>query len=105
MFQGIDIFTGATKEHVAPSHSNVEAPIVNRKKWTVNYIDEEGYLDLMNDDGEEKSDLKLFDEKYTKDSDRELSQKIQDWYKDEKPMMVVILSACGEEKIVDVEPD
>ncbi|KAH9523095.1 Eukaryotic translation initiation factor 5A-1 [Bulinus truncatus] len=71
---GIDLFTGKKYEDICPSTHNMSVPVVNRQDYQLVSIDE-GYLSLMDDNGETREDLKLPDtdvgkeieEKYQKD--------------------------------------
>jgi len=58
---GLDIFTGKKYQELCPSTHNMNIPFVTRNEWTLNFIDEDGYAQMMNDAGDSKEDLKLED--------------------------------------------
>ena len=59
MVTGIDIFTSNKYECTFSTSDNVDAPLIDRKEYTLNFIDDEGFMSLMNDCGEIKEDLKV----------------------------------------------
>ena len=96
-FFATDIFTGKKLEEISPSHNMIDTPNVNRVKWFLSDIDD-GYLSLLSEDTtESKEDLKVPDDA--------VGDKIREMHDKEIPLYVIILSACGEEKVVDVEED
>ena len=52
-FSASDIFTGASCEELCPSHS-IDVPIVVKKDWMIQGLQDETYVLLMDDDGEMK---------------------------------------------------
>lgn len=58
-FYATDIFNNKKYEDISPSTANMEAPIVKRMELPLTDIDDEGFLQLMEEDGTIKSDLKL----------------------------------------------
>lgn len=56
---GLDIFTGKKYEDVCPSTHNMNVPNVARKEYMVISVDSEGYLSVIDDNGEEREDLKI----------------------------------------------
>jgi len=87
----LDIFTGKKLEDICPSTHNMNVPNVTRKDYQ--WIDEEdGFANLMDDNGETKEDLKLPED--------EVGEEIRKKHEAGETFTVTVLSACGEEKIV-----
>lgn len=108
---GVDIFTGKKYEDVLPASHNVDVPIITREEYQlidVNannqglaggrpYVDQDDYyLTLLSEKGEQKTDLKLSGE------DPLLTQ-IQDLQADDKIVMCTVLSALDKEAVVAVK--
>ncbi|EXF78428.1 eukaryotic translation initiation factor 5A [Colletotrichum paranaense] len=92
----IDIFTGKKLEDLSPSTHNMDVPNVSRKEFQLIDISDDGFLSLMNDDGDLKDDVRL--------PDGEIGEKINKLFKiDEKDTNVVILTAMGEEAAVEAK--
>lgn len=70
------------------------SPIVNRKDFQLIDIDEEGFVTLMDDKHETRSDLRIFPE--TED----IHAKCKEEFDDDKSLLVTVLSAMGTEKII-----
>merc|ERR1712169_97566 len=84
----IDIFTGKKLEDLSPSTHNMDVPNVKRSEYQLLNIDD-GFLNLMSDDGDTKDDVKL--------PDGELGDKIQADFDEGKDLLVTIVAAMGEE--------
>lgn len=70
-------------------------PIINRQEYTLVDVDQDGFVSLMSADGSTtKEDIKL------PADEPEISQKIKDAVENGVDMIVAVLSAMGEEKIV-----
>jgi translation initiation factor 5A len=93
-FTAADIFDGSKHEHVISSTHNVDVPNVSRFEYQLLFIDDEGFITLMLDNGEEKSDVQL-------DDSDELSSKIREMYEKEEDVLITLLCAIGREKVVD----
>ncbi|KAF3482966.1 eukaryotic translation initiation factor 5A-1 [Arthroderma uncinatum] len=92
----IDIFTGKKLEDLSPSTHNMDVPNVRRQEYQLLDISDDGFLNLMSDDGTAKDDVKL--------PDGEVGEKITKLFKvDEKDVNVVVLAAMGEELAMDVK--
>ncbi|KAH0434294.1 eukaryotic translation initiation factor 5a-2 [Colletotrichum kahawae] len=92
----IDIFTGKKLEDLCPSTHNMDVPNVQRREYQLLDISDDGFLSLMNDDGDTKDDVRV--------PDGEVGDKINKLFKvDEKDTNVVILTAMGEEAAVEAK--
>src|SRR3954452_22532452 len=54
----LDIFTGKKLEDLSPSTHNMDVPVVTRTEYSLIDIDD-GFLNLMSQDGTTKDDIKL----------------------------------------------
>merc|ERR1719367_797682 len=58
-FTAVDIFTGKKLEDMIPSTHGTTVPIVKKTEWEIIDIGDGGDLTLMDDGGEQKTDLDL----------------------------------------------
>lgn len=93
---GIDIFTGKKYEDVCPTSHNMMQPIVTRKDYQLVDIDDDGFVSVMDDKSDMRSDLKL-------DEGDELHQKVKADFGEGKELVVTVLAAMGREKIIAVK--
>ena len=91
----IDIFTGKKYEDVCPSTHNMEVPIINRMEYQLCNIDDEGFMSLMDAQGNSKDDVRLPED--------ELGTQIRTMFDDGKDVLVAIQSAMGQEAAVGVK--
>ncbi|KXJ92345.1 eukaryotic translation initiation factor eif-5a [Microdochium bolleyi] len=92
----IDIFTGKKLEELCPSTHNMDVPNVSRREFQLLDISDDGFLSLMNDDGDTKDDVKM--------PDGEIGDKIKRLFKEEeKDTNVIILTSMGEETAVEAK--
>jgi translation initiation factor 5A len=92
----LDIFTGKKYEDLSPSTHNMDVPNVSRREFQLLDISDDGFLSLMNDDGDTKDDVRM--------PDGEIGEKINKLFKvDEKDTNVVILTSMGEEAAVEAK--
>lgn len=94
---GLDIFTGKKHEDICPSTHNMDVPVINRSDWQVIDIDDDGFLTLMDDNGETREDLK------TTQVFEDVLKDIEAKHEAGEDMMVTVLAAVGQEKIVSVK--
>merc|ERR1712183_577992 len=92
---GIDIFSAKKYEDSVPSSHNVECPNVTKTEYTVVSIDD-GYVTLMNDDGDMREDLKLPELEDLAD----VKQRLMDGYEKDEEMICVVQAAMGQEMII-----
>lgn len=86
-----DIFTQKKLEDLSPSTHNMEVPVVKRLEFQLLDIDD-GYLSLMNNDGDMKEDVRA--------PEGELGEKLQSDFDDGKELIVTIVAAMGEEACI-----
>ncbi|KZZ91185.1 Translation elongation factor, IF5A [Moelleriella libera RCEF 2490] len=92
----LDIFTGKKYEDLSPSTHNMDVPNVSRREYQLLDISDDGFLSLMNDDGDTKDDVKM--------PDGEVGDKIIKLFKtDEKDTNVIILTSMSEEAAVEAK--
>merc|ERR1711944_243718 len=88
---GIDIFDGKKYEDMSPSTHNMEVPNVKRTEYTLIDITEEGFLSLMDDNGDMRDDLHV-------NHDDELKNEIQKRFDNGDEMLITVLAAMGKEQ-------
>jgi translation initiation factor 5A len=99
-FTATDIFTGKKYEDMIPSTHGTTIPIVNRSEWTITYIEEDGSLTLMDEGGNEKTDLNL------PDFPEGLAQEIIDaWSNGDNTVSVAVQAAVGIEQIISYKKE
>ncbi|KAL6836868.1 translation protein SH3-like domain-containing protein [Trichoderma sp. SZMC 28015] len=92
----LDIFTGKKYEDLSPSTHNMDVPNVTRREYQLLDISDDGFLSLMNDDGDTKDDVRM--------PDGEIGEKINKLFKvDEKDTNVVVLTSMGEEAAIEAK--
>lgn len=92
----IDIFTNKKYEDLSPSTHNMDVPHVSRREFQLLDIADDGFLSLMNDDGDTKDDVRM--------PDGEVGEKITRLFREEeKDTNVVILTSMGEEAAVEAK--
>jgi translation initiation factor 5A len=92
-----DIFTGKKQEATFPVTQKVNMPFVKRHEYIVMDVGTAGELDLLTSEGATKSNVNL---PTGTDADAELAESIQACFSSGKIVVVVVLSACGYEKVV-----
>ena len=95
---GIDIFTKKKYEDSCPTSHSIEAPFVVRKDYQLADIGHDGYVTLLLEDGTTKEDLKLNAED---EEEKIMADKLRELLAGSKDIMVGVMSAMGQEKIVD----
>jgi translation initiation factor 5A len=97
---GIDIFNGKKYTDVCPVSHSKDAPNINRTEYTVMAVDDEGYVSMIDKQGNVKSDLKLPNDV---EDDEVISKRILDGLENGRTVLVTVLSAMGIEKIEDAK--
>merc|ERR1712010_191244 len=106
-FSAVDIFTGNTCEELCPSTHSIDIPVVTKKDWMIQGLQDETYVLLMDDEGEMREDLQLPNVTFKTDDDATASKLIQDYCAmvDEGANIEIyctVLAAVGLEKITDI---
>lgn len=91
---GVDIFTGKKYEDISPSSHNMNSPVVARKDYQLIDIDSEGFITLMDDKSETRSDLRLDFE------NDEIHRKVKEDFEDGRDLLLTVLSALDIEKVI-----
>lgn len=97
MVTGIDIFSSQKYECTFSTGENVDAPVVQRKEYTLNFIDDEGFMALMTDSGDMKEDLKIPEDEWLKDVTDRAREILAEG---KKECIVTVVSAMGQEKMI-----
>ncbi|PKY04327.1 eukaryotic translation initiation factor eIF-5A [Aspergillus campestris IBT 28561] len=92
----LDIFTAKKYEDLSPSTHNMDVPNVYRKEYQLLDITDDDFLSLMDEAGNTKDDVKLPED----DVGDRISKMFRD---DEKDCNVIVLTAMGEERAMDVK--
>ena len=106
-FSATDIFTGNTCEELCPSTHSIDVPIVNKKDWMIQGIQEDTYVLLMDDNGEMREDLQLPNLLYSSDDDLKTSNLIKNYCElledgGNFDIYCTVISAVDQEKIIEV---
>lgn len=94
-FTAKDIFDNTQHEFVQTSTHNVDIPNVKRTEYQLSNIEDEDYIEIMDDNANIRSDLQL-----PKDN-LELSNNIRQMFEKGEDCIVTVLSACEKEMVVD----
>lgn len=94
-FTATDIFTGKKLEDMIPSTHGTTVPIVNKTEWEIIDIGEEGELTLMDEAGNQKTDLNL--PTFPEGFDKEIRAA---WKEGEAQISVTVQAAVGIEQII-----
>merc|ERR1712188_12347 len=106
-FSAVDIFTGNTCEELCPSTHSIDIPVVTKKDWMIQGLQDETYVLLMDDDGEMREDLQLPNVTFKTEDDNTASKLIQDYCAmvddgSNIEIYCTVLAAVGLEKINEV---
>merc|ERR1711988_118110 len=96
----VDIFNGKKMEDCTPTSHNMNVPIVERREYLLMDITDDGFLQMMDDNNNEKNDLKLPEKE-----DPELTDKIREMFDAGKNLIIGVISACGLELVNHVKED
>ena len=94
-FTATDIFTGRKLEDMVPGSHGTTVPIVTKSDWEITDIDDDGRVTLMDEGGNERTDISLPGHPYS------LGGEIRDaWAEGENIISVSLQKAVGEEQII-----
>jgi translation initiation factor 5A len=92
----IDIFTGKKLEDLCPSTHNMDVPVVKRTEYQLIDISDDGFLNLIDDQGQEKNDVRM--------PEGDVGDKITKLFKtEEKDTNVTVQTSMGEEAAIDAK--
>lgn len=91
-FIGIDVFTGKKLEEVSPSTHTMSQPVLSRVEYELVDIDTDNYLFLMDDEGENREDIKL--------PGGELGKQIKTRFENEEILSLTLLSWVNVEEAI-----
>jgi translation initiation factor 5A len=91
---GIDLFSGKKYEDICPSTHNMNVPNVSRTDLQLIDIDD-GFLSLMQDNGEVRDDLKI--------PEGDLGKEIKEKFENGDNFMVTVLKAVDDECVVGMK--
>lgn len=94
-FLAVDIFTGKKLEDMIPSSHGTTVPIVKRTDWEIIDIDEDDHVTLMDEGGNQKTDLNL------PTVPEKMAHEIREaWAEGENVVAVSVQAAVGIEQII-----
>ena len=94
-FTATDIFTGKKLEDMVPSSHGTTVPVVTRSEWEIIDIGEDGELTLMDEGGNQKTDVNL------PPVPENMAQEIRDaWDDGENQVSCTVQAAVGIEQVV-----
>ncbi len=86
---GIDVITDKKYEEVFNGHSHVDVPTISTSTYNVMYIEDDGYMSLLDENSVPIEDIKL--------PDGELGNKIKNALDNDQQVSVVVLYATIED--------
>ena len=97
-FTALDIFTNKKYEDIIPATHTAHIPVVTRKDYDLIDISDDGFLTLMDEEGNTKEDLKLPEqpENYA----RELKNAFEKASDEGKGLSVSVTTAMGHEQVM-----
>ena len=99
-FVAVDIFTGKKYEDMVPSTHGTTVPVVNRSEWEIIDIGDDNELTLMDEGGNQKTDLNL------PTHPENLGEEIKEaWNGGENSVMVTVQAAVGIEQVISYKKE
>eukprot|EP00341_Mesodinium_pulex_P013724 CAMPEP_0116948070 /NCGR_PEP_ID=MMETSP0467-20121206/38083_1 /TAXON_ID=283647 /ORGANISM="Mesodinium pulex, Strain SPMC105" /LENGTH=160 /DNA_ID=CAMNT_0004632411 /DNA_START=47 /DNA_END=526 /DNA_ORIENTATION=+ len=98
----LDIFTNKKYEEICPTSHNMTAPNVTKTEYTIMDINDEAFVSLMSEEGEEREDLTW----PTPELNKELAERLEavkaDILEGEKSWIAIVQKAMGREGIIAI---
>ena len=91
-FVGVDIFTGKKIEDMCPTSHNMEVPNISRIEYTLLDITNDGYISIMDDDGNSRDDLNL-------PNDETIAFEMKKHFEKGDEIMVTVIGAMEQEVV------
>ena len=98
-FTALDIFTGKKYEDIIPATHTAHIPVVTRKDYDLIDISDDGFMTLMDEEGETKEDLKL--PEAPDNYGRELTKAFEAASEKGVGLSVSVCSAMGHEQVMN----
>jgi len=98
-FTAIDIFTGKKYEDIIPSTHTALVPNVVRKEYSLVDISTDGFVSLMDEEGNCREDVSL------PEWPDNFAREIKAAFESGKSYSVVVMSAMGKDQIVSMKED
>ncbi|PAA87961.1 hypothetical protein BOX15_Mlig011055g1 [Macrostomum lignano] len=90
----IDIFTNKKYEDISPSSANMQVPNVARREYQLVNISDEGFLELMSENGDMKEDIRL--------PEGDIGSEIRRRFDADESLVIQVLASMKEEGVVAV---
>lgn len=100
---GLDIFTGKKYEDICPSTHNMDVPNVSRIEYTMLGCDNDGFFELMDDQGDTRSDLKFAGSICVVDNLESIQDMVNDAEKNDSSVMATVWKALDEEHVKEIK--
>jgi len=103
-FVAIDIFNGKKVEDLVPASHTTYAPFVKKTEYQAMDVDDDGFVTVLDNDGNTREDLKLPElMNPAPPGADELSKRIKDFLDESKDFYIIVQAACGIEQIMDTK--
>ncbi len=97
-FTALDIFTNKKYEDIIPATHNTTVPFVTRKDYDLIDISDDGFLSVMDEEGEMREDVKL--PEHPDSYARDLQDAFEKAQEAGKTLSISVLSAMGHEQVM-----
>merc|ERR1711976_557070 len=96
-FTGIDVFTGGKHEEIISSTHNIDCCNVSRQEYTLMDITEEDYLNLMDDNGDCREDIKV------PKGEEAMEKTLREGFDNGDNVVVCVMKCMDQEKVAAVK--